>query len=99
LLLIVSATGCGSACRLSEADAVADAKEAIAQGDLRLVGYMGIGMVVPGTPLEFQHWTYAPGVKVISNVTDTSPSGAIEEARAYATRYNQIILCNNGSAP
>ena len=79
--------GCGSG-----DDPMADARHALAAGDRRLIGYMGIGLVVPGTPAGFEHWNYAPGVRVRSNVTDTSPGDEIDNAADYATKYNQVIL-------
>jgi hypothetical protein len=78
---------------------VSDAKRAAAAGDRRLVGYMGVGLVVPGTPPGFQHWTYSPGVKVVSHVSDTSSPREIQKADDYAARYNQVILGATGGAP
>jgi hypothetical protein len=84
--------GCGANPR-------ADAERALARGDRRLVGYMGYGLVVPGTPAGFEHWSYGPGVRVLPGVTDTSPVGEIREADAYASRYNRVILGGSRRAP
>ena len=93
LLAALLIAGCGS-----RPEPVADAKQALAAGDRRLVGYMGVGLIVPGTPKGFPHWTYAPGVRVASNVTDTSSRQEIAKAANYATRYNQVILAGAGGA-
>src|SRR5688572_11637581 len=100
-LLAIWLAGCSSSSNTPGtpgSDPVADAKRALAQGDRRVAGYMGYALVVPGTPPVFQHWTYAPGVKIVSNVTDTSPRKEIEKADDYATRYHQVIL-GGGGAP
>ena len=99
LAIALCVTGCNSASSASGSDPVADAKRALAQGDRRVVGYMGYAMVVPGTPPGFQRWSYAPGVKVVSSVTDTSARKDIEQAADYATRYNQVVLGSTGGAP
>ncbi len=93
LVALLGPLGCNSALITSEVDPAADAKRAMALGDRHLVGYMGFGLVVPGTPQGFQYWTYAPGVQVVSHVTDTSQSAEIEKAADYAIRYNRVILC------
>jgi hypothetical protein len=69
-----------------------DARKAVAAGDRRLVGYMGIGLVVPGTPPGFQVATYKPGVRVLTGITDTSSSSEIEKAQVYCTRCNRVVL-------
>ncbi|HEX8522442.1 MAG TPA: hypothetical protein VF669_09310 [Tepidisphaeraceae bacterium] len=99
LLATIWLVGCGPRSNTSVPDPVADAKAALAQGDRRVVGYMGYALVVPGTPPGFQHWTYAPGVNIVSNVTDTSPRKAIKAADDYATRYNRVVLVGSGGAP
>jgi hypothetical protein len=99
LVLTMFLAGCGSKSSTAGSGPEADAKRALAQGDRRLVGYMGFAMVVPGTPPGFQHATYAPGVKIVSSVTDTSPRREIEAADDYAARYNRVILGGTGGAP
>jgi len=69
-----------------------DAQKAISSGDNRLVGYMGIGLVVPGTPTGFDVYAYRPGVRVLPGVTDTSSGFEIRRADSYARDYNRIVL-------
>jgi len=64
-----------------------DAAEAIARGDTRVVGYMGVGLVVPGVD--------SPGerrVKVISGTSDVMPRDRALVVDEYARRYNRCLL-------
>ena len=69
-----------------------DARKALAAGDRRLVGYMGIELIVPGTPAGFQVATYEPGVRVLPGITDVDSSNQSKKAQAYAARYNRVVL-------
>ena len=95
LLVALVFSGCDS-----QPDPAADARRAVAAGDRRLVGYMGVGLVVPGTPAGFQPETYGPGVRVLPDITDTSPPAESEKADAYASRYNKVVLgCAASTSP
>ncbi len=69
-----------------------DARAALRKGDRHLVGYRGYALVVPGTPKDFNPETYKPGIKVVLNVTDTSPESEIKNVAGYAEEYNRTIL-------
>jgi hypothetical protein len=71
-----------------------DAKRALAAGDRQLVGYMGVGAIVPGTPEYFEAKMYQPGVRFLPGVTDTSSRSTVDRAAKYATAYNRVILAD-----
>jgi hypothetical protein len=69
-----------------------DAKDALARGDNRLVGYMGLGLIIPETPPGFQAEKCQAGIRVLPRITDTSDISDIDNAACYASRYNRVIL-------
>ena len=80
---------------MESADSANDVATAIAAGDTRFVGIMGIGAVVPGAP----EWVRlaSPGyVRFIPNTSDAIESeqhGKLQHvAYEYARKYNEALL-------
>src|SRR5688572_7480108 len=88
LLALLSLVGC------AYSDPVGDARRALEAGDRRLAGYMNYGLVVPGTPEGFSYHDHEPGIRRVSNVTDTSSPSETEKVAKYAKRYNRVILAD-----
>jgi len=80
---------------LESADPAADVNRAIAAGDLRFVGVIGVALIVPGAP-DWVHVTPQGHVRYIPNTSDAFESE--EHARLqqiaynYAEKYNRILL-------
>lgn len=96
ILLATTASICGSCA--SKPDAEADARRAIAIGDRSLIGYMGLGLIVPGVVASESRDPADTTVTILPGISDTSPRSEIEAADAYARRYNQTVLKMNGAA-
>ena len=75
-------------------DAEVDA--AVSTGDLRFVGVMGIGLIVPGVPDYHEKYAAKYGVRVIENTSDAIESkehGRLQEvAYEYAEKYNRRLI-------
>lgn len=79
-----------------DTDPVADALEAIKQGDLRFLAVRGYTVIVPGVP-DFQE-KYAPKYtcRIIEGTSDAFSSSAERDVqlqvRDYAKKYNLTLL-------
>ena len=83
------------AIRLESADVAADVDAALARGDKRFIGVIGVGQVAPGVRNDHKnHADY--GVRVIENTSDVIESDdhfrLQEAALRYAKEYNQLLL-------
>ena len=81
---------------LDSADPQADAAQAIAAGDLRLLGLATRAITLPGVdPDDFYRYEQACGYRLLDGVSDVVRSDEhlrlIQAARSYALRYNAII--------
>jgi len=81
---------------LESADVAADVKNAVSKGDLRFVGVMGVGLLVPGVPDYQEKYAARYGVRVIENTSDAIEN---EEHRRlqdvayhYAEKYNSLLI-------
>lgn len=84
--------------KLAVADPVKDFEAAKKAGDLRFIGMMGYAMVVPGVPDYETRYSKRVGVKVVKGTTDAITSreqDRLQEAvRAYAEKYNELVINN-----
>lgn len=85
---------------LDGADVEGEAREAIRHNDLRFVGKMGFGPVVPDVPIELQ---MKYGVRMLPRTGDVLRSQAEHEynhaAVRYAERYNRLLLKEVAGSP
>ncbi len=76
----------------------ADVDRALAEGDRRFVGVMGIGLIVPG--IEDRDLAKDHGVKLIPYISDMIVGYRhkvfVDIAYKYAERYNAILLSRDG---
>jgi len=83
---------------LESGDIDREVREAVAKGDYRFVGVMGIGLIVPGVPDYQQQYSGKFGVRVIPNTSDAIESGPHlrlqQAAGEHATKYNAALLLN-----
>lgn len=84
----------------SRGDPVADAKDALAQGQARLLGIAGYAVVWPGlhkecTPHEDQY-TVVPGTG--GKVESLEQGELIEKAFDYVGRYNKAVMAGMGKS-
>jgi hypothetical protein len=83
------------------ADAVKDAKHALAKNDKRLLALRGVSLYVPGLDEPMSQIKSKYAVDVIDGTSDTFCDKRHEElnaiARKYATAYNQVIISRAGS--
>jgi len=108
-LLIAAMAFSGAACRkqdpdevkilrwLDHANPVEDAKAALAKGDHRLRGVMGLALTVPGIESMDSRYTLVDyGVKEIDGTTDglinAEHGRLVLRAREYAEAYNRYIV-------
>jgi hypothetical protein len=84
--------------KLQAADPTADVATALASGDTRFVGVMGIGLMVPG--VDPSRYGTRDRVKVIPNTSDsfsTDSAAELEEvACRYAEKYNRALMVKLG---
>ena len=79
--------------RLESADVAAEVDAAMARGDKRLVGVMGIGLITPGVPDDYD----GPdrGVRIIENTSDAIENDEHmrlqDAAYRYAKQYNELL--------
>lgn len=89
-------TNSGNLAKYLDADPVADALEAIKQGDLHFLAVRGYTVIVPGVP-DFQQ-KYVPKYtyQIIEGTSDTFSNSAEREVqlqvRDYAKKYNLTLL-------
>ena len=81
---------------LDAADPQADARQAIKQNDLRLLGMATRSVTIPGIdPNEQLEYEEACGVQLIEGISDVVRSDEhlrlMQKARSYALKYNAII--------
>jgi hypothetical protein len=100
LLLALPCGGCNTKYApqiksLESADRVKDVTTAVAAGDTRFVGVMGVGPVIPGAP-EWVRERQQGNVRFIPNTSDAIESRQHEKlqrvAHDYAQKYNEILL-------
>jgi hypothetical protein len=104
LLLAVAINGCATAMNDYEqklqwvegADAIADAKAALAKGDFRFMAMAQRSTVIPGVDTnKMRQYELYCGVKFIEGATDAIRSEEqlrlMKKAFEYAGRYNKII--------
>jgi len=82
---------------LDKANPVEDAKAALAKGDHRLRGVMGLTLTVPGIEsMESGYTLIDYGVKEIDGTTDglinAEHGRLVSKAREYAETYNRYIV-------
>jgi hypothetical protein len=87
---------------LESRDVAADLKEALAHGDSRFMGVMGIGLIVPGVPDYYKKHKGSRGVRVIPYTSDAIGSEAEQRlqsaAHRYAENYNRLLLASIAQA-
>ena len=81
---------------LDTADPQADARQAVKQNDLRLLGLATRSVNIPGIDAdEILSYEQACGVQLIEGVSDVVRSDEhlrlMQKARSYALQYNEII--------
>jgi hypothetical protein len=91
----------GMAAVLRHENPIRDAREAIAQGDQRLVGVAGIGLFFPGRPTGGlrEDWKVEPRTILGAGDGGTSFTFLYQAASYdYALAYNRVILKHIGAA-
>jgi len=79
-----------------QVDPELELKIALEEGDLRFVGVMGVGLMVPGVEGYKQKYRPKYGVKIIPLTSDAIEGETHLEfqrvAKDYAERYNRLLL-------
>ena len=85
--------------RLNVQEAEADAKKAVARGDLRLLAVYVLTTEVPGTNLDAMKLPANVKLRMLEGTSDAIKSSANrlfnENARTYAAKYNRTILAEH----
>jgi hypothetical protein len=81
--------------KLESADIAAEVEAALAKGDRRFIGVMGVGFMVSGVPDYSKKYARAD-VRVLPNTSDAIDGPEHlrlqEAARRYAEQYNKLLL-------
>jgi len=81
---------------LESADVAAEVEAAVSKGDLRFVGVMGFGLLVPGVPDYQEKYAARYGVRVIENTSDAIENEEHrrlqDAAYRYAEKYNSLLI-------
>jgi len=81
---------------LESANVTAEVEDAVSKGDLRFVGVMGVGLIVPGVPDYYEKYAAKYEVRVIENTSDAIESEEHrrlqEVAYRYAEEYNRLLI-------
>jgi len=81
---------------LKDADPQRDARQALQNGDLRMMGLPQRAIIIPGVPVEkMRQYELKCGVKLINGVSDMVRSQQhlqlMKQAHQYALQYNALI--------
>lgn len=86
--------------RLNISNATADAKQAVARGDRRLLSVHGFAIEVPGVKGGIAELQAKYGLHEIEGTSDATKDvrdrQLNDNARSYATKYNQTIIAETG---